>query len=256
MTVASSQLNAFSVSGGGMVVYSQLVKEIHAAILARKIQETTVQMPDGSSVVVDLRDVTLDDALAGLMGHEITHAASRHSMMQLVAQLLLEVPIKIAKGILLLLIGREASDADAVGDQTRLRYLSLLEGILHFLDHHIQNFSARLLSRRAEYEADVTGAYLAHRASFNPLGAIYAQEIFMRAASLPWVHENFEFTFTHPFGKNRERAILAGIQSFAPEKLKGHLFTEERPEIPIYDTRRDRSARASADLHDWIAKKA
>src|SRR3990167_2280692 len=80
MTASSSQNNAFCLPGGEVVVFSQIVKEMHESIQARCLKEAHVTFADGSKATVDLQSVMLEDVLAALLGHEMTHAAARHTL--------------------------------------------------------------------------------------------------------------------------------------------------------------------------------
>jgi len=157
-TVSSPAIKAFALPGGSMVVGSQLVKQLHTCILSREIRESSIPLASGSVVKVDLSRVTLEDALASLVGHEMTHIASRH---------------------------------------------------------WIQGCASR---QQEEYEADVTGAYLAHRAGYRSVGALYMQEFLCRFSR--------DFGYTHPCVENRKRALFAAIAAFDPQSL---LFIPKQP---------------------------
>ncbi len=203
-TVASSHLNAFAVPGGGMVVFSQLVKEIEGSILSKEFQSTQVQLADGSSVCVDLSKINVDDVLGALLGHEMTHAASRHSIVTMFATLICSIVISNLR----LLFDR----------------FELLADVLDEIEDQINNLFTLFQSRIHEYEADSTGAYLAQKAGFNPLGAIYLQELFTKKSGnyiSRSIHKNLEFLFTHPYGENRKRALLAAIGEFDQNPLAG-----------------------------------
>ena len=96
-TVHSTQVNAFAVPAGGMVIFTQIVKEIDAAIKSRAITETTVEFADGSKAKVDLSGVKLEDALAALLGHEMTHAASRHSIVAIFGDFIRSVVLTVGR---------------------------------------------------------------------------------------------------------------------------------------------------------------
>ncbi len=235
-TVKSSQINAFAVPGGGMVVYSQIVKEIENAIKNKKIQETTVHFADGSQVTVDLRQVTLDDVLAALLGHEMTHAASRHSIVALMARFLRSVLLTVGRIILIGYLKRSDAEYQALLQKQRSMLTSKekqiiedkedlytnLNDLFAWIEDKIKELNVLSTSRKNEYEADVTGAYLAQKAKFNPLGALYLQELLGRKDS-PFsknLHKHLEFLFTHPYGENRKRALFAALGVLHPQGLK------------------------------------
>lgn len=200
-------LNAFSVAGGGMVVFNELVQELKGAIDGRELENAQIKLADGSVVKVDLRGVTLDDALAAIIGHETTHVASRHTV----------------AGIAFSLIW-------AVLDWIRDTLFPMNQS-LYLLSYAVKKRMENFLSRRSEIESDVGGAYLMHQANFNILGALYAQEFLLRKES-EWAgffHKHLESNFTHPHGSTRLRALFAAIGEIAPEILHQHTIRIEDP---------------------------
>ncbi len=78
-------------------------------------------------------------------------------------------------------------------------------------------------SKRHEYEADITGMHFASQAEFNPLGALYLQEFLnqqSQQSGLDFLHKNFEFMFTHPYGEKRKQAIAAALKIIHPNALQ------------------------------------
>ena len=101
-------------------------------------------------------------------------------------------------------------------------FYSTVSRIFSWAEDKVRILSSNLISRSHEYEADVTGVYFARQASFNPLGALLLQELFLRMDSpaSDFLHRHFEVLFTHPYGENRKRAIFAAIKEFDPELLR------------------------------------
>src|SRR5581483_3125297 len=190
-TVHSSQVNAFAVPAGGMVVFTQIVKEIDAAIKSRAITETTVEFADGSKATVDLSGVTLEDTLAALMGHEMTHAASRHSIVALVGGMIRSVILSVGRIVLVAYLKStdkdyqtlaakpsselSAFERDALANKERL--YTALNDVFGWVEDQVKKLTGLFNSRKNEYEADVTGAYFTYQADYNPLGALYLQEV-------------------------------------------------------------------------------
>ena len=236
-TVHSSQVNAFAVPAGGMVVFTQIVKEIDAAIKSRAITETTVEFADGSKATVDLSEVTLEDTLAALMGHEMTHVASRHSIVGIFGHLIRAIVLNVGRFALITYLkhtDKEYQDLSKKPDSTlgqeerdtlahKERLYSTLNDLFAWIEEKAEKLAGLFYSRKNEYEADVTGAYFSHKAQFNPLGALYLQEVLNQDENGigDWLHKNFEFFYTHPYGENRKRALFAGISEIAPNLLKG-----------------------------------
>ena len=235
-TVHSSQVNAFAVPAGGMVIFTQIVKEIDAAIKFRAITETTVQFADGSKAKVDLSGVKLEDALAALLGHEMTHAASRHSIVAIFGEFARSVVLSVGRIALIVYLKSMDKEYAALAnkpasellphERTALdkkeQFYDLLNGVFGWVEEKAKQLKRLFNSRTNEYEADVTGAYFAQQADYNPLGALYLQEILSQGNNplTDWMHKNLEFLYTHPYGENRKRAIFAAISQMAPQRLK------------------------------------
>jgi Zn-dependent protease with chaperone function len=238
-TVFSSQINAFAVPAGGMVVFTQLVKEIDGAIKSGAIRESTVTFADGSTATLDLRQVTMEDALAALMGHEMTHVASRHSIVAIFGSLIRTVLLHVGRFCFLGYLktqDREYQDLTAkpeaqlsAAERAALahkeQFYSRVNDLFAWIGEKCNDFAGLFHSRKNEYEADVTGTCFAKAAQFNPLGAIYLQEILNqnRGGIGDMLHKHLEFLFTHPYGENRKRAILAAIQEIDPQGLQGRI---------------------------------
>lgn len=235
-TVHSTQVNAFAVPAGGMVVFTQIVKEIDAAIKARAITETTVEFADGSKAQVDLSGVTLEDTLAALLGHEMTHAASRHSIVAIVGGMVRSVVLCVGRIALVMylkstdkeyqvLASKPASELSLLEREkleNKEKLYTTLNDVFGWVEEQAKKLTGLFNSRKNEYEADVTGAYFTHRANYNPLGALYLQEVLGLNRDLvsDWLHKNLEFLYTHPYGENRKRAIFAAINEIKPQALK------------------------------------
>jgi Zn-dependent protease with chaperone function len=235
-TVLSSQMNAFAVPAGGMVVFTQLVKEIDGAIKSRKIKDATIQFEDGSKATVDVSNVTLEDTVAALMGHEMTHVASRHSTVAIMGGIIRSIVLDIGRFVLVAYLKSsdreyqtltqksesqlEEHERAALASKERL--YSKLTDILSWVGEQVDKFSGLFHSRKNEYEADVTGTYFTNQANYNPLGAIYLQEILNQNSGgfSDLLHKHLEFMFTHPYGENRKRAIFAAINEINPQTLK------------------------------------
>ncbi len=186
--VHSFKINAFACPGGGMVVYDGLIKELERDFEFKNkgfkaITSSTVSLKDGSIKSVDLSDVTLEDVTAALIGHEMTHVASRHSTVQVTAQLII-----------------------------RAVYSVFLSDYIQYEEEYEEGFHLGVWlfdlfrSRQNEFEADITGMYLAANAGYNPKGAIYLQEFLEKEHSRNWYPE---FISTHPKAASRKIALVA-----------------------------------------------
>jgi len=237
-TVISSQVNAFAVPAGGMVVFTEIVKEINKSIANPNIEKkTTVTFADGTEVAVDLSAVRADDVLAALMGHEMTHVASRHSIVRIVSSTVLRAIVYIAHQVLVVYLenARKSSKKEESVDKPEgkkkesedVERDSFIARSFEWIADKGLKLTELFHSRTNEYEADVTGTYFAMKAGYNPLGALYLQKIL---ANDNYFHKYFESFFTHPYGENRKRAIFAAIQEMNPAALSGKVTFTQSPE--------------------------
>jgi Zn-dependent protease with chaperone function len=235
MTVYSSQLNAFAVPGGGMVVYSQLVEELDNAIKSGEFNETTIRFADGSTATVDLSEVKLEDALAALLGHEMTHAASRHGVTVLLQKLFHMIASSICRiGALaylktgdeeyqkLLKIENPTPEQIKLLQKKEREYLFLTD-ILDWLLKKTETLFYLFTSRTNEYEADITGLYFAKQAGYNSLGGLLLQSV-LKDSNIyqEFFHRNFEFLYTHPCSEKRLRGLFAAIGEMDMAHLRKH----------------------------------
>ena len=253
-TVRSSQMNAFCVPGGGMVVFSQIVKELHGGI--GQIKESTITLADGSKVTVDLRKVKLQDALGALMGHEMTHAASRHSMASMSARFILLGVLKIVRVFLLasILVPKKEKEKSEKKDEVDL---SMAERLVGWSEDKIGHVAGLIRGRSCESEADVTGTYFLRQADLNPLGALFLLEVLSRSEDnvSSFFHRYFEFLYTHPHGENRKRAVFAAIAELDHAKLKRKITKWEKGPSEAYDLSYSSPAlQYCQDLHTALTK--
>jgi hypothetical protein len=197
-------INAFSVPGGKMVVFSGLIEEIDNSLQNHTIKESKVTFKDGSVATVNLEGVKREDVLAALIGHEMTHAASRHL--------------------------------------TTFSFDSFINELMNLLGGYSEDswsyfLLSSLASRKNEFECDVTGAYLASKAGYDPRGAIYLEELFLQSqpAQVQRLDRLVEPLFSHPHGSKRLRAVFTAISTFAPESLAKYTKWKEPQARHPYD---------------------
>jgi hypothetical protein len=201
-TLQSPEINAFAAPGGGIALFSGLAENLEYLVQNKKIKETKVKFADGSVAKVDLSGVTFEDVIAAVLGHEMTHVASRHGIIPIINSVFWGTVRAISSFI----------------------FIEILSKIFALFEEKILNIPYLFKSRRQEYEADVTGTYFSKHAGFNPLGALYLHEAFLRMGlGNRFFDKQLEFTHDHPYIENRKRAIFASIQEFDPHALKGRV---------------------------------
>jgi len=134
-----------------------------------------------------LTEMNSEAELAAVLGHEIVHAAARHSARQMSRGMLLQAAV-IGTAIM-------SSDSD---------YANLAIGGA--------NIGAQLISQRygraAELESDLYGMQYMSRAGYDPQGAVELQETFVRLSegrSTDWLSGLFS---SHPPSQDRVRANI------------------------------------------------
>ena len=219
-TIQSTEPNAFAMPAGAIRIYSQIIKEIAGALASKQIQSANVQFADNSQIIVDLSAVEIEDVIASLIGHELTHAASRHSIEVILANVILPFLCGL---VLVYILPSEMLLTLCMGYATGLLDIEDLEEMVGQVTNILMEIVLFFQSRVHEYEADVTGAYLAHTAGYNPLGAIYLQEVFGNMITRRNYHTAMltEAFGTHPANSHRKRSLFAAIKSFAPAVLEG-----------------------------------
>ncbi len=270
-TMHSETLNAFAVMGGSMVVLSKIVEEISNMVNSGQHNSVDVQFPDGSKATVDMRGITTADVLAALMGHEMTHVASRHSVVKIIGNLINMVGLFIARILCISKLkssDKEYQELSTMNERemTVPEYKRLLEkeknyarigDLIDWVGSKLRGLLGLHHSRAAEYEADITGAYLAHKAGYDPRGAIFLHEVLLKAGGgkgmLDSMHEKFEFLFTHPHGENRKRGAFAAISEIAPATLKAHVVWDTNAKSR-FDVKRssDTSVKFAIGLRDKL----
>jgi Zn-dependent protease with chaperone function len=241
-TYGSLDINAYAAPGGGVRVSSQMIKEIAGAIEGGAIKTCKVDFPDGSELELNLSSVKLDDVIAALLGHELTHIASRHAVHRISIQIILGVVI----GVLAMpyVTFRAAVLAVYAIYVAGGMNLSAFQKILAEASDNIASLTDLRFSRAHEYEADITGVYFAKSAGYNPLGGLYLQELLKRGVSpcRNTFHSMTEWSSTHPASENRLRALCAGINELSPEILKGAVVSSHLGSDPKIDLHRASNA--------------
>jgi predicted Zn-dependent protease len=164
--VQNKDLNAFALPGGPIYV--------HTGILLAATNEAQ---------------------LAGVLGHEISHVAIRHSTNQASKQMLARAPLAILGGLL---------GSGSLGGQ--LAQLGIAFGI---------NSVFLKYSRDAERQADQQGAQILYDAGYDPRQmAVFFETLEKEAGS----RGGTEFFSSHPNPGNRQRDVAQLVPSLGPAR--------------------------------------
>lgn len=165
-----------------------------------------------------LADLRNESELAAVLGHEIVHAAARHSAQQMERGMVLQLGV--------------AGAAELAGDRRRdiVQTVGGVAGGLGLLRY----------SRAAEIEADYFGILYMAEAGYDPIGAVTLQEMFAEntASAGGWLA-------SHPASVERVRRNRESIERNRPEN--GRLGENEY-------RARTRSLRASQPAYELYEK--
>ncbi|NRA09354.1 MAG: M48 family metalloprotease [Myxococcales bacterium] len=145
--------------------------------------------------------------LAALLGHEVTHAAARHSAQAFERGLALQ-------GVLI-------ATSVAVGDESYAPYAVVGAGVAATLVN-------LRYGRDDEREADYYGTLYIHRAGYDPMAAVSLQEVLLEkseAGAPGWVEGLFR---SHPHSAERVVANRESATALAAEGKPGGELGEER----------------------------
>jgi predicted Zn-dependent protease len=167
-------VNAFCMAGGKMAVYSGLIQKVQPS----------------------------DDELAQVMGHEIAHALSAHTVERMSIALVSDLAVTAYA------VTSDRSEAALAG-----------AALAAALAIKLPN------SRTAESEADRIGIELAARAGYNPYAAASLWEKMGKESGA----SKFDWLSTHPAPAKRRETLLA----LAPQMMPYYQAPGERPVFPL-----------------------
>lgn len=183
-------------------------------------------MPGGKLAVNRgiLTELNNEAELAAVLGHEITHAAARHSAQQMQRALLLQA------GVMAVAVAAGSADE---------RYAPLAVGSAALA----ASVLSQRYSREAELEADHYGMGYMARTGYDPYAAVTLQETFVRLSggrNTNWVEGLFA---SHPpsaerVAQNRLRAQQLGVRGeLGAERFKARTASllRDKPAYASYD---------------------
>lgn len=152
---------------------------------------------------------SLEEKIAAVMGHEITHAAARHSSRDMELGFLISLVFKIVEVAFTNILTMKLEDK-RIGNSRRA--MEPLIELVNFVFSRINNFMNKLIlfsmSRSKELEADKYGMVYMKRAGYDPRAAIWLQKFFAKEnpkTKHKLVDRIINLLSTHP--SSEERAL-------------------------------------------------
>lgn len=164
--------------------------------------------------VTEVEGITLEDKVAAVMAHEITHVCARHSAKQIMFFVFLVIFFNLLKYILFILTNNPLGES--YGEDLFFKGTGLFSSQCKVIDISNRFFDViygkifSLLecqnSQEQELEADKYGMVYLKRAGYKPEAAIWIQEFFAKKFPTPEgrIGKIYHLFLTHP--THRERA--------------------------------------------------
>jgi len=183
-------VNAWCLPGGKVAVYRGILEKIDFYVNHRRELGLHGYTDPSTGNFVRYSNIRVDDVIAALLGHEMTHADARHCARSLELSFFVQASV----WILDLLTGQQLNSWEADLRARRMKgdhdfekladersKLNLWRSIHSIFFAWVTPLATQLYflmgSRSHELEADKYGTQLAIRAGYNPAGALFLQEI-------------------------------------------------------------------------------
>jgi len=183
-------VNAFCLPGGKVVITTGMINKLNSRLDATQEEQ--------------FKDLTFEDNVAAVLGHEITHAAAGHSARAIQFNLLLFTVGKIISYVVIPFY--------LLKDRTRRDSARTAEAAAQGVDL-LCRFATYLFvqknSRDHEFEADEFGIKLAHKAGFNIQASERLQVLFLEmsgkkvGANTHAVEKGLQLFSSHPPSQER-----------------------------------------------------
>jgi predicted Zn-dependent protease len=185
VVIRSRKVNAWALPGGKIAIYEGLIKQFE------------------NEIISGYDNLTLEDKIASVLSHEITHSDARHTAQRLENMCLLNIFLIAIKFFALF---EKKEFKSKLNEKTTIKIDSeKLTAITEFFTKTFMNIYFLASSRSHEYEADKYGMHLMKKSGYDLKASLYLQELFMKKAiQLPsFIKYIFSFVSTHPANELR-----------------------------------------------------
>ena len=234
----SKTLNAWCLPWGKAAIYTLLLDKIDEYIAKKdKLENFRGYTHPETEEYISYDDVTVEDVIAALIGHEFTHADARHTARKLERSFLIQAGIYSADYFIrakLIAWDKElrVKELNNKGDEPLLKKerseLQFYQKIQSFAFDYIVKLGMNIFmlmgSRSHELEADKYGTELAIRAGYNPKGALFLQEILKTQKGShhtdpsSWIVIISELFSSHPPSDIRQKEIYPIVKKYYEPK--------------------------------------
>jgi len=210
--IDSNQLNAWCLPNGKIAFYRGIIERM-----------------DQEKSDLGVGQFTLEQKIAAVMGHEMTHACARHSAKSLEFGGLLFIISKVLHCALYIFIAKTENEIQKNPrdpETQKKRSTATLAKVVHEIFKRVDGLILQLMvshgSRKRELEADRYGMVYLHRAGYDPKAAIWLQRFFAKE------HPKADNCFgkilglfrSHPYSEDRVKANEETLKLIQEGKLK------------------------------------
>lgn len=201
--IDSFRHNACGIHKGGIILHTGLLNLNEKALNEDPITQVKIALDDGRVAIVDLKDLTNDDIIACLLGHEASHVYTPLSVTFTITNIAIAI---------IQLIGRFIIEICSLDDHMAYLLLSEIFGN--------ESYLGTPSYRQEEFNADVFGVHLAATSGYDPRAAMLIRANTQRQLELKGTlkcHQKYEGLFSHPSDERRMRYCLYAMKIISPD---------------------------------------
>ncbi len=204
----SNTVNAFCLPGGKIAVTTALINRINCENITDDEYDFSI--------------IDHEDKMAAVLGHEITHAAAGHTAMKLQFAILLYVTGKVLSFAIGLFVFHKVVENDRKNGRHPYRAhqnAQLMATLSQLAFTTFWELGKLLINNQyghcQEHQSDRIGMKYAAKAGYNPLGAVWIQEMFVE--NFGKGSKKLALFSTHPPSKDRVSACKQTLKKIEEE---------------------------------------
>lgn len=222
-------VNAWCLPGGKMAIYRRMLEKIDYFVNNKEAMGLSGYTDPETGGFISYEHVTKEDVLAALLGHEMTHADARHAARKLELSFAVQAIIfglsswskrwiDNKEKVLDANVSQLSSNEDKKGRDQIENYRKIHKIFFNWAVKAGVELYFLMGSRHHELEADKYGTRLAVEAGYNPVGALFLQEVLKRESHglydyLPtWYQKIQGLWSSHPPCTERQDALFSDVK--------------------------------------------